>query len=226
MFPFLFGFSIMHFIENIMKNAMNSKERSNSAGYNPVAKPSEVSADMHAIHKWIEGERLTTYKDSRGIPTVGIGLTKFKDGSKPVLGRTYSLDFLRENYYYRVSYEFVPVVKNFFSKANLLGGYDQNLFDVVFDLYFQGFHKERAERGILELRKGKSYFANWLLTHDGMLKHFWNPKMPGFYASRWGVLKRAYWRAHRVMGIKKTPQECEAWLRLYRMGKEKIPYFF
>jgi len=184
-----------------------------------------VSPQMYAVHKWIEGYKQIAYYDTRGIVTVGIGITSFSNGKKPIYGVKYDENFLYNEYKIHIR-DKVKSSRNLIYSWNLLMNVDQNLFDVIVDLHFQGYSQYRKDESKKALSKGKANFANWLLTPDGMWKQFWNPDNKSAYASRWGVLKRAYWRANWVMGINKSPQECESWLANYRSGKVQKPVFY
>jgi|GEM_PF-6781977 len=221
MFPFLFAFMGLDWIMNGFSNNENTGVMSGSSSFMDMS----VSSQMYGVHKWVEGYKQVAYADSRGVPTVGIGITSFSNGKKPILGIKYDDDFLFKEYKIHVR-DKVKLTRNLFQKWGLLIKIDQNLFDVVCDLFFQGYSQYRQDESKKALLKGKANFANWLLTEDGMWKQFWNPSNVGAYKSRWGVLKRAYWRAHWVMGISKSPQECENWLANYRAGKVQKPVFY
>lgn len=220
MFPFLLlGGFFGSWLDDLIKK--ESVVSNNS--YNPM-KPNQVSKSLYEMHKWIEGYRTTTYKDSRGINTVGIGITTFSNGTKPQIGKSYDASYLESQYMIHIKSKTAMTI-NLLESWKLLQGYNQNVFDVICDMHFQGFSQYRKDEAKKKLQLGKSAFANWLLTPDGMWAQFWNPKNKSAYASRWGVLKRAYWRANWVMGINKTPQQCETWLKLFRENKAIMPSF-
>lgn len=182
-----------------------------------------LSSIVFNAHKWIEGYYPVAYRDTRGIPTVGIGITVFRStGQKPVVGKRYSDDFLFKEY------NLLVMEKNIFSRGFFrnFNGFGrspyQNEFDVITDLFFQGFSSYRQGEAKKYMLKGRVAFANWLLTPDGMWKQFWNSKNKGAYASRWGVLKRAIWRAHLIMGVSLTELEARNIMEEYRYGKRAL----
>ena len=223
MFPLFFmGMLGANWFTKLLNGTSNNTNNMNNS-YNPL-RPTTVSTTLYQTHQWIEGYRQTAYKDSRGVVTVGIGITSFSNGTKPIFGKLYDANYLKSEYLIHIKSK-TTLTNNLLKSYNLIQGYNQNVFDVLCDLYFQGFSIYRQGEAKKRLQISKPAFANWLLTPDGMWAQFWNPKNKKAYASRWGVLKRAYWRAHWVVGITKTPQECETWLSKYRKGEATMPSF-
>lgn len=215
MFPFLFGvFGLAPFLDELFKQ----KQTNNIMPFTGV-----ISSSFYDAHKWIEGYRETAYRDSRGIVTVGIGLTVFPySKGKPQFGVKYSADFLKREYDTYLA-NAIKKEKAFLDSWRV--PYDQNLFEVILDMSFQGFSDYRRQEAKKYWYKGREAFADWLLTPDGMWAQFWNPKNPSAYASRWGVLKRAIWRAYWVMGENKSEAFCASLMNDIRYGKKKKPVF-
>lgn len=182
-----------------------------------------MSSVVYNGHKWIEGYDPVGYRDTRGIPTVGIGITLFRStGQKPVVGKRYPDDFLEREYWLLVN-EKNGFSRKFFNSFSALGRSPyQSEFDVVADMFFQGFSSYRQAEAKKHMLKGRIAFANWLLTPDGMWKQFWNPANRGAYRSRWGVLRRAIWRAHLIMGVELTGDETMKMMEEYRKGKRAL----
>lgn len=182
-----------------------------------------MSPVVYRGHLWIEDYKPVGYRDTRGIPTVGIGITLFRStGQKPVVGKRYPDDFLEREYNLLV-HEKNIFARKFFNSFSALGRSPyQNEFDVVSDMFFQGFTSYRQGEAKKYFLKGRIAFANWLLTPDGMWKQFWNPANKRAYASRWGVLKRAIWRAHLIMGVELNDAEASAIRDQYRYGKRAL----
>lgn len=78
-----------------------------------------------------EGIVLHTYLDSAGIPTIGIGSTQYKDGTKPKLGDTITLQQAQDLLAWEVSNKTSHL-------TSLLGGYvvNQNQYDALTSLIY------------------------------------------------------------------------------------------
>ncbi|MFB9121536.1 glycoside hydrolase family protein [Bergeyella porcorum] len=178
MFPFLFGFSIMHFIENIMKNAMKEKSNTqNSGGYVPVDTATHLnfrpSKEVISLKKRIEGYSNKAYQHPGDPVTVGNGLTYFIDDNGrryyPVLNRTYADSFL-EDQLIRVSADKINRVKSILKKNGL--PVPQKIADAIYYLVFNGFTSSREASLLQNGLNDRNKFANWLMTSNGIGPNF------------------------------------------------------
>ncbi|RKS98236.1 hypothetical protein [Chryseobacterium defluvii] len=197
-----------------------------------TAESFKVSDSLVEFMKYIEGFKATAYKYKSDPVTVGSGLTIFSNGTKPILGKTYSVEFLNNEKKIMLQKKTQLAIKNIF--PHLLRPVTQQEADVFVDLYYQGLVESRRKGLISAFNASKQAFCNWLLSEQGIGPNFF---IGGDTKFLLGTIKRRYWQANYAYGTVKTFKECDAFIspysklsgsgvvQYYRSGKLKIPSF-
>jgi len=173
MFPFLFGFFGLEMFDKLFNTKpMNNTSNPNNNSYQPnfdinVFQP---SSGILTLKGKIEGFRNVAYKSGTSDPvTVGTGLTYFSDGTKPILGKSYTTEYLN-NQLRLISKSYIDRAKSLAKRAGLVP-VTQKQIDVLYYLFFNGLTASRQESWLTNHASDKA-MANWLFTKFGVGPNF------------------------------------------------------
>ena len=238
MFPFFFmGMLGADWFTKLLNGTSNSTNNMNNS-YNPLFDPNTFlpSNEILALKGKIEGFRNVAYQSGTSDPvTVGTGLTKFYDGTRPIKGRFYTTEFLNQQLKL-VSKSYITSAKNLANKRGIIK-VNQRQMDVLYYMFFNGFVKSRQDSWLQNHISDKQ-MANWMFTKYGIGPNFLVGADRQYFV---GIITSRFHLANFLLGrpygeglgafLKQFPKKSNGSLNqvlaadMYNQGKIKTPYY-